>query len=113
MAQILNDEEVAVGHSKIAEHIKRALTKHLWLEDKRGSMLNICMEEILNLSRHDLKLWVKLYVLYLSIFNAEEAKIVSSVPVTDYGISCIYPQIPNIPPTTIMEYGRLYKPIGH
>jgi len=28
----------------------------------------------------------------------QSARIISSVPITDFGISCIYPQIPNIPP---------------
>ena len=98
MAKILNDEEVAVRHSKIAEHIKEGINKYLWLEDKGYYAQYLYGRNFKSVSSRSEALGEALCVIF-GISNAERSKkIVSSVPVTDYGISCIYPQIPNIPP---------------
>lgn len=98
MAQILNDKEVAVRHSKIAEHIKKGINKYLWLEDKGYYAQYLYGRNFKSVSSRSEALGEALCVIF-GISNAERSKkIVSSVPVTDYGISCIYPQIPNIPP---------------
>lgn len=98
MAEILNEEEVAVRHSKIAEHIKEGINKYLWLEDKGYYAQYLYGRNFKSVSSRSEALGDALCVLF-GISNAERSnRIVANVPVTDFGISCIYPQIPNIPP---------------
>jgi hypothetical protein len=81
-----------------AAKIKTGINKYLWVPTKgyygqflygrNNKMLSPKMEA----------LGEALSVVFDIADKAKQAQIVASTPVTDYGISCVYPQIPGIPP---------------
>ncbi len=98
MATLLNDKE-AVGEFSIkAQGIKVGINRHLWLEDKGyyGQFLYGRLKKFI--SPRSEALGEALAVLYDVADFEKQQRIVASAPVTDFGIPCIYPQIPGIPP---------------
>jgi len=98
MAELLNDKISSAKYKTQAENIKTGINKHLWMDDKGYYGQFIYGRNNLILSPRAEALGEALTVLF-GIANDERSKtIVSKTPVVDFGIPCIYPQIPGIPP---------------
>jgi hypothetical protein len=98
MAKMLGDQAAAEKYKGVAERIKEGMNKYLWMGDKGyyGQFLYGRHSKIL--SPRSEALGEALTVLF-DIADVSKAKeIVRKTPVMDFGIPCIYPQIPNIPP---------------
>ena len=98
MAEILNKKETAEKHRKIAENIKKAINKYLWMENYGYYGQYIYGRNYKFISPRSEALGEALCVLFNVANSEKQREIISNVPVMDYGISCIYPQIPDIPP---------------
>lgn len=97
MAQILGHGDVAKKHLAAATQIKNGINKYLWMPDKGYYAQYIYGRSFKMQSPRAEALGEALCIIF-GIADAERTKkIVSSVPLTDYGITCIYPQIPNMP----------------
>ena len=98
MATVLNQKEVAEKHAAIAEKIKKAINTYLWQPAKGyyGQFLYGRNHKIL--SPRAEALGEALCVLWDIADKPKQQQIISSVPVTDLGIPCIFPQIPAIAP---------------
>ncbi|HSK12623.1 MAG TPA: hypothetical protein VK907_05375, partial [Phnomibacter sp.] len=98
MAALL-DDATAKGHFEAkAAAIKKGINGHLWLEDKGyyGQYLYGRIHKIL--SPRSEALGEALAVLFDIAGEERQGRVVASTPVVDFGIPCIYPQIPGIPP---------------
>lgn len=98
MAQLLGEPAVATKHQQLAQQIKQGMNKYLWQADKGyyGQFLYGRTYQVL--SPRAEALGEALSVLF-GVADEERARtIVQKTPTTPYGISCIYPQIPGIPP---------------
>ncbi|MDX1761795.1 MAG: hypothetical protein R3218_06540, partial [Christiangramia sp.] len=96
MARALGDD--ASKYTKRAENIKKAINELLWLEDKGYYAQYLYGRKYMNLSPRFEALGESLAVIF-DVADAERAnRIVSESPVTPYGVTSIYPQIPGIPP---------------
>ncbi|NEU08528.1 glycogen debranching protein [Flavihumibacter sp. R14] len=98
MATLLNDPEAVKKYAAIAKTIKNGINTYLWIPEKGyyGQYLYGRTHKIL--SQRSEALGEALCVLF-GIADAEKSiSIISNTPVSDFGITCIYPQIPNMPP---------------
>ena len=83
---------------KRANIIKEAINKELWMEDKGFYAQYLYGRKYLNKSKRFEALGEALAILF-DVTSAEQSnRIISESPVTEFGVTCIYPQIPNIPP---------------
>lgn len=98
MAKELKQEAVANKHEAIADKIKTGINKWLWIPEKGYYAQFLYGRTNKILSPRSEALGEALCVLFGIADKQRSASIISSVPITDFGISCIYPQIPNIPP---------------
>lgn len=98
MAGLLGYKEAALKYAKIAGNIKNAINKFLWQPGKKyyGQYLYGKINKIL--SPRAEALGEALCVLFDIAGKEKQKWIVANTPVTTFGISCIYPQIPSIPP---------------
>jgi hypothetical protein len=98
MAKQLGDAAVASRHEQAAATIKQAINQHLWL-DKAGYYGQYRYGRVFPvLSPKAEALGEALSVLF-DVADPSRAKtVVAKTPTTAFGISCIYPQIPGIPP---------------
>jgi hypothetical protein len=98
MASQLGEAAVAQRHQQAAATIRQAINQHLWLENagyygqyRYGRVYPV-------VSPRAEALGEALSVLF-DVAEASRAKtVVAKTPTTPYGISCIYPQIPGLPP---------------
>lgn len=98
MAAVLNLKSIAIAYSGIAQKIKDGINKYLWMADKGYYAQFLYGRNYKMISPRSEALGEALCILF-GIADAARAKqIVASVPVTDFGITCIYPQIPGLPP---------------
>lgn len=98
MAVILHQKEIADKHKLIANKIKQGINKYLWLPDKKYYAQYLYGRNYKIVSPRSEALGEALCILF-GIADQEKAKqIVENTPLTNFGISCIYPQIPGIPP---------------
>jgi hypothetical protein len=98
MAALLNEKEVVTKHAAIAAKIKAGINKYLWMPDKGYYAQFLYGRNFKIISPRSEALGEALCILFGIADEKKAAQIVTSVPVTDFGITCIYPQIPNIPP---------------
>ncbi len=98
MAATLNQKVVAEKHKLIAENIKSGINKYLWLPEKGYYAQYRYGRNFKIVSPRSEALGEALCVLYGIADEVNARQIVESTPVTSFGIPCIYPQIPNIPP---------------
>ncbi|RAK68159.1 MGH1-like glycoside hydrolase domain-containing protein [Hymenobacter edaphi] len=98
MAERLGQEEVGARHRQQAASIRQGLNDYLWQNDKGyygqyryGRMASI-------LSPRSEALGEALAVLFGVADSERSRSVVANTPVMDYGIPCIYPQTPGIPP---------------
>lgn len=98
IARALNHTEVAEKHERIADDIRDAINEHLWLDDRSYYAQYLYGRTFRIASPRSEALGEALCVLF-GIADAERAaRVVAHTPVNDFGIPCIYPQIPHIPP---------------
>ena len=98
MAARLSQPGQAALYKRQAEAIKFGINEHLWQADKGYYGQYLYGRTALSLSPKAEALGEALCVLF-GIAEGERAQtVVSKTPTTPFGISCIYPQIPGIPP---------------
>lgn len=81
-----------------AERIKKGINHHLWMPDKGFYGQYLYGRTYLNLSPRFEALGEALAILFEVADEQRAEKVVSNAPLTPFGITCIYPQIPDIPP---------------
>ena len=98
MAMLLNKNTEAAKYKGNAAKIKTGINTYLWLPLKGyyGQFLYGRNNKIL--SPRAEALGEALSVVFDIADAGKQPQVVASVPITNYGISCIYPQIPGIPP---------------
>ncbi len=98
MAMRMNDKITAKKHLLFAEEIKAGINKYLWLKDK-GYYGQYLYGRNFKIVAPRAEALGEALCVWFGIADKEKAtSIISKVPIMDFGISCIYPQIPNIPP---------------
>ncbi|MFO7668329.1 MAG: hypothetical protein R6W31_01595 [Bacteroidales bacterium] len=96
MARLL--EEPFEIYLERAAEIKKGINKYLWMEEKGYYGQYLYGRTYMNISPRFEALGGALAILF-DIAGPEQAKsIISHSPVTTFGTTCIYPQIPGIPP---------------
>ena len=96
MAKILG--EPGVKYLYRAREIKDGMNKYLWMADKGYYGQYLYGRSSMNLSPRFEALGEALAVLF-DVADPERAKsVLEKSPLTDFGTTCIYPQIPAIPP---------------
>lgn len=98
MATLLNEPIVAAKHNRIAQQIKAGINQYLWLSDKGYYGQYLYGRNFKTISPRSEALGEALCVWFGIADKERQQSVISHVPVMDYGISCIYPQIPGIPP---------------
>ncbi len=98
MAVGLGYNSEAKKYASQADKIKSAVNKNLWLQDKNYYAQYLYGRNFKQASPRSEALGEALAVLFDIASPAQQKQIISSTPLTPYGISCIYPQIPGIPP---------------
>lgn len=98
MATILNHKDVAVKHEALAQKIKNGINKYLWMPDKGYYAQYLYGRQHKIISPRAETLGEALCVIWNIADEAKQKQIVSRIPFTDFGTTCIYPEIPNIPP---------------
>ena len=98
MAAELGFGDEAKKYNDVATQIKNGINKYLWQEDKRyyGQYLYGRVDKML--SPRSEALGEALSVIFDVADKTRQQQIISNTPVMPFGISCIYPQIPGIPP---------------
>ncbi|HEX3023668.1 MAG TPA: hypothetical protein VHP12_00530, partial [Chitinophagaceae bacterium] len=98
MATLLNAKSVAAKHLQVADKIKKGINKFLWMPEKGyyGQYLYGRNNKIL--SPRSEALGEALCILFGIADEDKQKLIISKTPIMDFGISCIFPQIPGIPP---------------
>ena len=98
MAARLGQPGVAAQHRRQAANIKDAINQHLWQDDKGSYGQCLYGRTALVRSPKAEALGEALCVLF-GIAEGERAQqVVSRTPTVSFGVPCIYPQIPGIPP---------------
>jgi len=98
MARQLHEPAVAAQHEQLAATIKAGMNKHLW-DDTRGYYGQYRYGRLHPvLSPRAEALGEALSVYFGVAEGARATSVVSKTPTTPFGITCIYPQIPGIPP---------------
>ncbi|SNS01267.1 alpha-L-rhamnosidase-related protein [Hymenobacter mucosus] len=98
MAEQLGEAAVATKHRALAARIKQGINQHLWL-DKQGYYGQFLYGRTsLVVSPRAEALGEALSVLFGVAEGSRAQQIIAQTPTTPYGIACIYPQIPGIPP---------------
>jgi len=98
MATALNQKQVADKHKLIADKIKAGINTYLWMPEKGYYAQFLYGRNFKIVSPRSEALGEALCVLFGIADEARAKQIVAATPVTSFGIPCIYPEIPNIPP---------------
>ena len=98
MAKLLNHPDVSSKHELISKKIKNGINKYLWLPEKGFYAQYLYGRNNKIVSPRSESLGEALCILFGIADKQKADKITASVPQTDFGVSCIFPQIPNIPP---------------
>jgi hypothetical protein len=98
MAAILNEKEVATRHEMIATKIKNGINKYLWMPAKGYYAQYLYGRNHKIMSPRSEALGEALCVIFDIAGEAKQKEIIGKLPFTNFGVTCIYPQIPNIPP---------------
>lgn len=98
MSDLMNKKKDGKKYKAVAEKIKKGINTHLWMPEKQyyGQYLYGRNYELL--SPRSEALGEALCVLFNIADETRQKQIVQNVPVVDYGIPCVYPQIADIPP---------------
>jgi|WetSurMetagenome_2_1015567.scaffolds.fasta_scaffold00418_1 hypothetical protein len=95
MGRSLNIEN---DYSKRAIALKDAINKYMWQDSKGYYGQYLYGHYGYSLSTRSESLGEALCILFDIASDEQKGKMFASVPVMEYGIPCIYPQIPGIPP---------------
>ncbi len=98
MAELLHDKPAATKYSQIAKNIQKCLNEHLWLPEKGYYGQYLYGRNFKILSPKAEALGAALCVLFDVADAEKQQSVLANTPVTPFGIPCIYPQIPHIPP---------------
>ena len=98
MAELLKERGTAEKHRQQATTIRQAINKHLWIADRKYYGQFLYGRNFDLLSPKSEALGEALCVLYDIADTERQKQVVENTPVNAFGIPCIYPQIPNIPP---------------
>ena len=98
MAKLMNEETAAAKYAKIAAQIKNGINAHLWIPEKGYYGQYLYGRQFKLLSPRSEALGEALTVLFDIADPERQRSVIGQTPVTNFGIPCIYPQIPNIPP---------------
>jgi hypothetical protein len=98
MAKELRDETTSAKHERVAGKIKDAMNTHLWLP-KNGYYGQFRYGRVFKiLSPRSEALGEALSVLFDVADPVRQRSVVERTPIGEFGIPCIFPQIPGIPP---------------
>lgn len=81
-----------------ADKIKAGINKYLWQKEKGYYAQYLYGRDALMISPRFEALGEALAILFEVADETQAADIISKSPLTEFGATCIYPQIPNIPP---------------
>ena len=98
MATLLGDRVAATKYISVAEKIKTGINAFLWQPSKGYYGQFIYGRNSKILSPRSEALGEALCVLFGIADEKKQKKVIANTPVMDFGVPCIYPQIPNIPP---------------
>ena len=98
MAILMKDDQAATKYAKIAEQIKAGINTYLWMPEKGYYGQYLYGRQFKLLSPRSEALGEALTVLFDIADPEKQKSVIAHTPVTNFGIPCIYPQIPNIPP---------------
>ena len=98
MALLLHESKAAQQFRLNASNIKRGINNNLWMEEKGYYGQYLYGRGYKMISPRSEALGEALCVLFNIADPKEQESIISNTPVTPFGIPCIYPQIPGIPP---------------
>ncbi len=98
MAIILNEKDIAAKHESIAKQIKDGINKYLWMPGKGYYAQYLYGRNYKIVSPRSEALGESLCIIFDIADAKKQKKIVSKIPFTNFGVTCIYPQIPGIPP---------------
>ena len=98
MALLLSDKPSYEKYNRIAGSIKKGINNLLWLKEKGYYGQFLYGRNFKLLSSRSEALGEALCVLFGIADSLQQKSIIANLPVTDFGIPCIYPQIPAIPP---------------
>ncbi len=101
--EILADMSELLGlesdkYRKSAESIRNAVNSYLWVEESGWYGQFLYGREYLSLSTKSETLGEALSILYGIADKKRAERIIESMPVIDFGPTCVFPQIPFIPP---------------
>ncbi|QCK15418.1 alpha-L-rhamnosidase-related protein [Mangrovivirga cuniculi] len=94
-------KELGENHEKfseIAKKIKEGIDKYLWMNEKGYHSQYLYGRPYLNQSPRFEALGSALSVIFDVASKEQQKTLISRSPLTPYGVTCIYPQIPGIPP---------------
>ncbi|WP_295676830.1 glycogen debranching protein [uncultured Mucilaginibacter sp.] len=97
MASLLKDQAAAELYSKRAATIKKGIQDYLWIPEKGYYGQYLYGRNYKTLSQRSEGLGEALAVLF-DAAGPNAQSVISHTPVNDFGIPCIYPQIPGILP---------------
>lgn len=98
MAEILGDAQAAQAYNQLAEKIKEGINQYLWMPQKGYYGQYLYGRHTKVLSPRTEALGAALSVLFDVADEQKQKAVVAKTPVTAFGIPCIYPQIPGVPP---------------
>lgn len=98
MAELMNEKAEAVTFTSEAAKIKAGINKYLWIPEKEYYGQYLYGRNYQILSPRSEALGEALSVVFDVADPAHQKQVVQHVPVVDYGIPCIFPQIGDIPP---------------
>jgi len=98
MAGLLKKDAEVTKYKQVAATIKAGINKYLWQSNKGYYGQFLYGRNFKMLSPKSEALGEALAVVFDIADGAKQKQVVASTPLTDYGISCIYPQIPGMPP---------------
>jgi len=96
MAALLGESDEP--YRKKSEAIRQAINQHLWVEEKGYYGQYLYGRPSVGLSSRSESLGEALCVLFDIADPVRQTRVIASTPVMEYGIPCIHPQIPGIPP---------------
>lgn len=101
--RILSDMAAALGKSpalylRTAGDIKEGINKYLWIAKKGYYGQYLYGRNFSSLSPRAESLGEALCVIFGIADSSRALQVIRNTPVTDFGITCIYPQIPDVPP---------------
>ncbi len=98
MAKLLKDNTAASSFETKAASIKNGINSRLWQEDKGYYGQYLYGRLYQSLSPRSEALGEALSVVFDIADVERQKRVVASTPIVDYGIPCIFPNIPGIPP---------------